>query len=116
MLIEGSKARSADQVATELQMGAKFVVFQYCFSVIVMSFRRSTSIVNIQPGESARSKGLPFTLISLVFGWWGIPWGPIWTVATIAKNLRGGVDVTRELIDAAGNDGIEIVLRGSLTA
>jgi hypothetical protein len=48
------------------------------------------------------AKGLPFSLISLVAGWWGIPWGPIWTLTTLATNLSGGKDVTREILAAAG--------------
>jgi len=33
-----------------------------------------------------------------VLGWWGIPWGPIWTISTIVTNLRGGRDVTNEVV------------------
>lgn len=67
-----------------------------------MTFKRSSSIYFINPGESAVAKGLPFSLISLVAGWWGIPWGPIWTLTTLATNLSGGKDVTREILAAAG--------------
>ena len=41
-----------------------------------------------------------FTAISLLVGWWGIPWGPIYTVQTMVMNLKGGKDVTREVIAA----------------
>lgn len=30
------------------------------------------------------------TLITLLFGWWTFPWGPVRTVKAIASNLRGG--------------------------
>ena len=33
-----------------------------------------------------------------VLGWWGIPWGPIWTISTIVTNLRGGRDVTNDVV------------------
>jgi len=29
-----------------------------------------------------------------VLGWWGIPWGPIYTVQVLLNNLRGGVKQT----------------------
>jgi hypothetical protein len=30
--------------------------------------------------------------------WWGIPWGPIYTIQALATNLRGGKNVTHEVI------------------
>jgi hypothetical protein len=35
--------------------------------------------------------GVPYTLGTLLLGWWGIPWGPIYTVQAIAKNFSGGI-------------------------
>jgi hypothetical protein len=29
-----------------------------------------------------------------VFGWWGIPWGVIYTPLTIMTNVMGGFDVS----------------------
>jgi hypothetical protein len=40
------------------------------------------------------TKGLPWCGVSLVLGWWGLPWGLIWTPMAIYKNLTGGIDVT----------------------
>jgi len=37
-------------------------------------------------------------LMSLTFGWWGFPWGPIWTIQTLAETFRGGLDVTEEVM------------------
>lgn len=71
--IQGVDGLSQSELDFELQRGAKFVVFQYCVSVIVLTFRRSSDIYFIRSGESAVGKGLPFTLISLIAGWWGIP-------------------------------------------
>ena len=86
------------QVEFEIQRGAKFVVFNYCISVIVLTFRRSSSIYFIKADENAIVKGLPFTLLSLVAGWWGIPWGPIYTIQSIYKNCQGGTDVTQKIL------------------
>jgi hypothetical protein len=35
-----------------------------------------------------------FTMVSLLLGWWGIPFGPIFTVRAVVKNLSGGQVVT----------------------
>ena len=96
--IRGVEGLTTDQLNFELQRGAKFVLFQYCISAVVISFRRGSDIYFIRNGENAIVKGLPFTLISLVAGWWGIPWGPIWTVTTTVTNFRGGKDITAEVI------------------
>jgi hypothetical protein len=82
--------------------GGKFVCFQFCVSVIVLSFKRSSPIIFLRPGESAFSKGLPYSLISLFAGWWGIPWGPIWTLTTLAQNISGGKDLTAQVLAALG--------------
>jgi hypothetical protein len=89
---------SPEELKGELATGARFVIYQYCISVLVMSFKRASNIYFVRPGENAVTKGLPFSLISLVLGWWGIPWGPIWTISTIVTNLRGGRDVTNDVV------------------
>src|SRR6266568_8096953 len=93
--IEGMKHGELD---FEIQRGAKFVLFQYCISVIVLTFRRASDIYFLRQGESAVGKGLPFTLLSLVAGWWGIPWGPIYTIQVVYNNFKGGKDVTNEVV------------------
>ena len=97
MKIQGIEEMSPDRLQFELQRGAKLVFYQYAISVLVMSFRRSSDIYFIPAGESAVKKGLPWSLISLVAGWWGIPWGPIFTIQSLATNFKGGKDVTAEL-------------------
>jgi len=84
-------------VTREIERGAKFVIFQYTISVIVLTFRRSSDIYFIPPGGSRLFKGLPFIIISLLFGWWGIPWGPVYTIESLANNFGGGKNVTYEL-------------------
>ena len=97
MKIEGIEGMSPDRIQFELQRGAKFVFFYYSVSLLVMSFRRASPVYFIPAGESALTKGLPWTLLTLVAGWWGIPWGPIYTVQSLVVNLKGGKDVTVEL-------------------
>jgi hypothetical protein len=60
----------------------------------VITLRRSSDAYYIPAGESAVSKGLPWTLLTLVMGWWGIPWGPIFTVQSLIVNFKGGKDLT----------------------
>jgi hypothetical protein len=96
--IQGADRLTFDQVQREVERGGKFVIYQYCFSVLVMTFRRSTDIYFIRPGESAVVQGMQWTLISLVAGWWGFPWGLIYTPMALFQNLKGGKDVTPQVL------------------
>jgi hypothetical protein len=95
--IIGVEGLTNDQINFEVQRGAKFVLYQYCISAVVITFRRSSDIYFVKEGESRISKGLPWTLLSVLLGWWGIPWGPIFTVQALITNFRGGKDVTDQL-------------------
>jgi hypothetical protein len=97
MKIQGIEGMSPDEIRFEVQRGAKFVFFYYAVSVLVMSFRRASPVYFIPAGQKAHGKGLPWTLLTLVAGWWGIPWGPIYTVQSLVVNFKGGKDVTAEL-------------------
>ena len=59
MKIIGIENLSASELNVELQRGGKFVVYQYCVSIIVMTFRRSSDICFIKPGESAVMRSMP---------------------------------------------------------
>lgn len=100
MQINGIEGMSPAQLQRELERGGKFVIFQYCISIVVLTFRRPSTIYFVRGHESAAGKGLPFTLLSLVLGWWGIPWGPIYTIGSLVTNLSGGKDVTAEVVAA----------------
>ncbi|HEU4402010.1 MAG TPA: hypothetical protein VFT43_07875, partial [Candidatus Polarisedimenticolia bacterium] len=98
MKLIGIETMSPDQVRFEVERGAKFVFYQYCISLLVVSLKRSSNIYFVRAGDRRLPRALGFTLISLLAGWWGIPWGPIWTIGTTVTNLRGGKDVTKEVM------------------
>lgn len=90
--------RSGGELQAELQQGGKFIVYQYCISLLVITFKRFSNVYFVSHDQNAVVKGLPFTLLSLVLGWWGIPWGPIYTIQGLWVNLNGGKDVTQEVL------------------
>ena len=100
MKIVGLDGLSDAQIRDDLANGARFVVYFYCVSILVLTFKQPSSVHFIRPGRSAAAKGWGFTLLSLVLGWWGIPWGPIYTVQSVWVNAQGGRDVTREVAAA----------------
>ena len=92
--IVGIEGMSDVEINAAINEGARFIVYQYTISILVMTFRRSSSVHFVPAGKSAVVAGLPFTVITLLLGWWGIPWGPIYSIGSLVKNLSGGEDVT----------------------
>ncbi len=99
MAINGLDNISYEQLSQEIQRGGKFVYFEYCISLLIITFKRPSSIYYLRPGESALVKGLPFTLVSILLGWWGFPWGPIYTIGSLVANFGGGRDVTMQIMN-----------------
>jgi hypothetical protein len=92
--IAGLEGLSNEQILWELQHGARFVVYQYCVSLCVVTIYRASRVHFIRSHESAVARGMTYTLLSLLAGWWGFPFGPIFTIAAVYTNLCGGRDVT----------------------
>jgi len=97
MKIKGIEGLSGIEIQSEIERGAKFVIFTYCFSIIVMTFRRSSNIYFVRSRESAIKYGWPWMVISFIFGWWGIPWGPIYTIQAIFRSFSGK-NVTEDVL------------------
>lgn len=89
---------SVEEVNSEIRRGGRFVMYQYTISLIVVTLQRSSDIHFIPADEKRVSNGVPFIMISLLFGWWGLPWGPVRTISSIRCNLLGGKDVTHEVM------------------
>jgi hypothetical protein len=98
--IIGAEGKTIEAIFAEIGQGSRFVVHQYCISILIMSFKRAGAIHFLKEGERHWPSSLGCSAVSFVLGWWGIPWGPIWTVGTIGSNLAGGKDVTEEMMAA----------------
>ena len=98
MEIKNIDGLTGNDIRSMVDEGAKFVMYKYCISIVVMTFNRPTDVYFIKPHESSVVKGLGYLFISLILGWWGIPWGQIYTIGNIANVLSGGKDVTTEIL------------------
>jgi len=101
--IVGMEGMSDEEINAALKQGARFVIFHYTISVLVMTFKNASDIHFIRPGEGTFGKSIGFTLLTLLLGWWGIPWGPIHSIGSLVTNLSGGKDVTAEVLASAGS-------------
>jgi hypothetical protein len=98
MQIHGAENLSLDEIKKEIRAGARLVFFEYCISIVVVSMRRPSKIHLLRPNQHGWLRGLPYALLSLLLGWWGVPWGLIYTPLTVITNLSGGCDVTEQMM------------------
>ena len=80
----------------ELEAGGRLVSFDYVISVCVLTFSQGSRLHLIRAGEGTFFKSLPYNLLSLLLGWWAIPFGPFLTLGALFLNLRGGNDLTAQ--------------------
>ncbi len=98
MKIKNINGLSADDLERKVAEGGRFVYFAFTISLIVVTFKRTSGVYLLHTGENAAVKGILFTMLSFLFGWWGIPFGPKYTIQSIRTNLTGGKDVTDEVM------------------
>ena len=88
-----------DELRNEIQNGGRFIVFPYCISLVfAVTLRRFSPAIFFKNGESIIKFKNKYNLISYIFGWWGIPWGPIHTLSDIKINNSGGLDITEDIL------------------
>src|SRR5580765_3046601 len=97
MKIKGIDGLTLQEIDAELAVGGRFVFYEYCISIVFLTLRRPTSIQFLRAGDRGMLRSLPYVIVSLIFGWWGIPWGLVYTPMAIFSNLGGGRDVTRDV-------------------
>ena len=102
MQITGIEGMSVEDIERDVEHGGRFVLYSWTISVVVMTFKRASDIHYVRAGESRITRGLPCTLATLALGWWGFPWGPIYSFGSIFGNFGGGTDVTAEVLADLG--------------
>jgi hypothetical protein len=98
MKIKKINARIAPILQQEVDKGGKFVRYAFTISLIVVTFKQTSGIYLVPAGESGWGRAALFTMISALLGWWGFPWGPKYTITSLRTNLKGGTDVTDEVM------------------
>ena len=96
--IRGIERMSAKEVIEEVERGGRFVIYQTVMSFLVVTLRHPTAIHFIKAGQGRIGPGIGYTLQTLVLGWWGVPWGLIYTPMVLITNLCGGKDVTEAVV------------------
>lgn len=88
---------SSAELARRLDDGVTCVRYEYCISFVVATIRYQSRVHLSDARELRVLRGVPYSLIALLLGWWGLPWGPTQVLRACWINLCGGVDVTEEI-------------------
>lgn len=82
--IEPLRCERCGQVAAQ----PRYVAYRHVVSVVLVTTR--IPVQGLFCSSCGRSAALRASLISSVAGWWGVPWGPIYTFWEICRNGFGG--------------------------
>lgn len=98
MKIKNINGLTAAELRQQVVCGGRFVYFSYTLSLIVVTFRDVSGVYLVKANEKTFKKGIRFSIVSFLFGWWAIPWGPRYTWQALRSNWKGGKDVTDEVM------------------
>jgi hypothetical protein len=98
ILISAAGQLHPDDLARLRRDEARCVRFEYCVSVGVATFRRQSRVFFTDSWQTRYLLGLPYSLLSLALGPWGVPWGVLLTLRAVWVNLSGGVNVTAQVV------------------
>jgi hypothetical protein len=84
-----------------ISLDTELVRHHLVISAIVFSFRMQTRWI-IKGREPRFRHALSACLYTMLYGWWGFPFGIYWTIVALLKNLRGSTTVkVRDLLQPA---------------
>jgi hypothetical protein len=78
-----------------VEKDTELVQYQVCISLLVFTVKLSSRYFIKERISSSIARVL-YTLATLILGWWAIPFGPIYTIQVLIKNLIGGKKVKVE--------------------
>lgn len=102
--IEGLNLQSLQR---RIDNGYRFIVYQYSISLIFGNVHLASPAYLLKEDEF-KKQGKIYTFISLIFGWWSIPDGPSNTLESIKTNIKGGVDVTKDILHNLTKDSLNL--------
>jgi hypothetical protein len=63
--------------------------FDYVLSALYITLRRVGSS-GVFCASCRRNQAIKWSLLTALVGWWGIPWGPVFSIQALVRNARGG--------------------------
>ena len=90
---------SGHPVVKAVMAGKRYVIYPYVASLLILTFRRSIGSVRVvETGNWPMGPLFGAATITTLFGWWGFPWGIIWSPVALYNHWRGGHDATKDIL------------------
>lgn len=90
---------SLEELHFHIERGARFICYQYCISILfAVTLRRYSPAILVASDSDTEAICRKYNWLSLLFGWWGVPWGPIYTLRSLSLNKMGGIDFTEDIL------------------
>lgn len=67
-----------------------YVRYPYVVSAGVVTFRFESRVHAVRGADARYLRAVPYLLVSILLGWWGVPWGPVLTWRAMWECLGGG--------------------------
>ncbi len=83
------RRQSVEYRGLPLSLQTEVTQFYVCVSLLIFTTKIPSRFF-IRGRHKTGIIGTICSLLTLVFGWWGFPFGPIYTVQSLYANLRGG--------------------------
>ena len=98
LTLRGFRPLFAEELRTRVAAGARCVRFEYCFSLLFVTVRRQSAVYLTHSWQQRYIWGMRYSLLALLLGPWGIPWGVLWTPRAVWVNTTGGADCTAAVL------------------
>lgn len=95
LLSQTPEGKSKQRLVGAIQSGYRVVRYPYVVSFIFITLRLQSPPYLVPPNDRSSGPG-KYSLLSMFAGWWGIPFGPIYTLQALASVNNGGKDVSDE--------------------
>lgn len=93
----GTEGMTLKDVEDDILKGGRFRAWNWCVSLIVISYSRRTSPCFVRSTRASSRKAWFYSLTTMAFGWWSIH-GLVYTFLSLWHNCRGGTDMTSEVL------------------
>jgi len=101
--LEAVRAGTARYRGHSVSYATRLRTCQIVVSFLVVTFRLPSRLI-VDGSDSDRGVRSGCSLVTFLFGWWGIPFGPILTLRALSRNMRGGdVSTVGELLEGKSN-------------
>lgn len=114
--LAGTRPLFSEEVRTRVAAGARLVRFEFCFSLLLFTIRRQSAIYLTESWQERYLRGLGYSILALLLGPWGVPWGLVWTPWAVWVNLTGGVDETDAFLAELNDPGHQLPNAGKAVA